>query len=47
MVWLILLLLLVLIFGIWGAIKVALWVLLLMVVAMLVLGFLGARALRS
>jgi hypothetical protein len=41
MIWLLLLILAILAFGIWGAIKLTFWVLLIALVVMLVAGFLG------
>lgn len=44
MLWLLLLILVVLAFGIWGAVKLALWVLLIALLIAVVAGFLGRRA---
>jgi hypothetical protein len=41
MIWLLLLILLILAFGIWGAIKLTFWVLLIALVVMLIAGLLG------
>ena len=41
MLWLLLIILAVLAFGVWGAIKLTLWVLLIALLVALVLGFLG------
>jgi hypothetical protein len=41
MIWLLLLILLVLLVGVWGAIKIAFWVLVIALLVALVAGFLG------
>jgi hypothetical protein len=41
MIWLLLLILVILAFGIWGAIKLTFWVLLIALAIMLIAGFLG------